>query len=128
MRHISRLFEIKRPQKIAAMLLAAFLAQSFYIANVMPLSEQETHTVFAARRFWSHTAALNSPSSSSAGSDESVLALWAAGVLPALQQKFGIGRDVMRIYAAPSRTLVRLPFVGFGLWLAAGLWWVARRL
>ncbi len=128
MSRLSRFFQIRRPQKIAALLLAAFLAQSLYMAKVVPLSEQETHTVFAARRLWSHTPALNSPSNSPAGSDESILALWAAGVLPKLQQRLGAGRDVMRIYAAPSRMLVRLPFVGFGLWLAAGLWWVARRL
>jgi hypothetical protein len=32
------------------------------------------------------------------------------------------------IYAAPNRWLVRLPFVVFGVWLGAALWWVARRL
>ena len=120
-------FKVERPQKIAAALLLAFLLQCFYVTSVRPLDEQELRTAFVGRHAWSGSPGeLSRPGQSV--SDENVLAVRAAGLLPRLWQKLHIGEDEDRIYAAPSRRLTRLPFAIFGLWLGAALWWVARRL
>src|SRR5262249_59966329 len=37
-------------------------------------------------------------------------------------------RSVSKALAIPRPWLIRMPFVIFGVWLGAALWWVSRRL
>src|SRR5438045_1455325 len=120
-----RLFTVQRPQKIAGVLLLVFLLECFYVITTRPLNPQESETAFAGRRLWSGA---HSKRDGYSNFDESIFAVRAAGLLSTLQQKLNIGESEGRIYANPNRVLARLPFVLFGLWLGAALWWVARRL
>src|SRR5947209_2799718 len=124
---LSRLFTVRRPQKIAGALLLAFLLECLYVVTSRPLNQHETDAAFAGRRLWS-ASGRHLRRDSPADADESILAIRAVGLLPALQQRLNLREAQARIYAAPNPVLARLPFVLFGLWLAAALWWVARRL
>src|SRR2546423_2555547 len=120
-----RLFTIARPQKIAGALLLIFLLECLYVAKSRPLDQREADAAFAGRRLWSanHLGRDWQPNF-----DESILAVRAVGLLPALMQRLDIDGTSSRIYSATNRVLTRLPFLAFGLWLGGSLWWVGRRL
>jgi hypothetical protein len=118
-------FHIHNAQKIAAALLLAFLLQSLWLLAHRPLDMAETRAALAGRSLWSsHELGASSPFIPG----DSVLALRSAGVLPSIAKSMEGHAYEFSIYAAPNRWLVRLPFVVFGVWLGAALWWVARRL
>src|SRR5579864_5866776 len=117
-------FEIHRAQQTAAALLLVFVLQSLWLTAHLPLNLAETRSVLAGKSLWSSNAPLSHASPLIPG--DSVLTLRCAGLLPSLARHFETSE--FSIYGAPNRWLVRLPFVLFGLWLGAALWWVARRL
>ena len=119
-------FEIHRAQKIASAFLLIFLIQSLWLAAHLPLTMAEMRNALAGQALWSNRQLLNARSPLIPG--DSVLTLRCAGFLPAIAQLFQQNAREFSIYAAPNRWLVRFPFVLFGLWLGAALWWVARRL
>lgn len=119
-------FEIHRAQKIAAAFLVIFLIQSLWLAAHLPLTMVETRNALAGEALWSQRPLSNARSPLIPG--DSILTLRLAGVLPSIARWFQRDAREFSIYAAPSRWLVRLPFVLFGLWLGGALWWVARRL
>src|SRR4051794_30203424 len=112
-------FSIRRPQKIAALLLLAFTAQVLYRVSHVPLDYAELRTAFAG-------TALFSADQPSRLAQPAILVPLLAGALPAISAE--LNSDTHRIYAAPSRWLVRLPFAALGIWLGGALWWVSRRL
>lgn len=119
-------FEIHRAQKIAAAFLLIFLIQTLWLVAHLPLTLAETRNALAGEALWS-TRQLSSTRSPLIPGD-SILTLRCAGFLPSIARRFQENAHEFSVYAAPDRWLVRLPFVLFGLWLGAALWWVARRL
>lgn len=119
-------FEIHRAQKLAAAFLLVFLIESLWLVAHLPLTMSETRNALAGEALWSHRQLLNARSPLIPG--DSILTLRCAGFLPSIAHRFQQNAVEFNIYAPPNRWLVRLPFVLFGLWLGAALWWVARRL
>lgn len=122
-------FEVHKAQKIAAALLAAFLIQSLWLVAHVPLDPLdmfEARAALAGRSLWSSRQLLGTDSPLIPG--DSILTLRCAGALSALAAHWETKAYKFSIYAAPNRWLVRLPFVVFGVWLGAALWWVARRI
>jgi len=118
-------FEVHKAQKIAGALLAAFLVQSLWLVAHLPLDMSETRAALAGRLLWS-SRPLSGTSPLIPG--DSILTLRSAGALSALAARWETSSYKFSIYGAPNRWLVRLPFVVFGVWLGAALWWVARRI
>jgi hypothetical protein len=119
-------FQIHRSQKIAAAFLLVFCLQSLWLLAHLPLTLAETRNVLAGESLWSSRRQLSQASPLIPG--DSILTLRLAGLLPSVAQHWQTRAAEFSIYAAPDRWLVRLPFVLFGVWLGAALWWVARRL
>ena len=119
-------FEVHKAQKIAAALLLIFLLQSLWLLAHLPLDMAESRDALAGKSLWTFGKLSNSRSSLIPG--DSILALRCAGLLPSVLTSSEIRGREFSIYAAPSRWLVRLPFLVFGVWLGAALWWVARRI
>lgn len=119
-------FEIHRAQKLAAAFLLVFLIESLWLVAHLPLTMSEMRNALAGEALWSHRQLLNARSPLIPG--DSILTLRCAGFLPSIAHRFQQNAVEFNIYAPPNRWLVRLPFVLFGLWLGAALWWVARRL
>ncbi|HJX00211.1 MAG TPA: hypothetical protein VJ453_08615, partial [Terriglobales bacterium] len=118
-------FEIHKAQKVAAVLLLIFLFQSLWLLAHLPLDMAETRSALAGKSLWKIDRLANSRSPLIPG--DSILALRCAGLLPSVAAASEIRGREFNVYAAPSRWLVRLPFLAFGVWLGAALWWVARR-
>jgi hypothetical protein len=119
MLQVVREFRVGRPQVFAGLMLLAFMAQCLWTANTRKLSDLEYRYI---------ATGLNGPAEKTANS--SPLTGWVA----ALPVRFiSLARKIATpalsaALAVPRPWLLRLPFVIFGLWLGAALWWVARRL
>jgi len=107
-------------------LLLSFLFQSLWLLAHLPLDMAETRSALAGKSLWKIDRLANSRSPLIPG--DSILALRFAGLLPSVAAASEIRSREFNVYAAPSRWLVRLPFLAFGVWLGAALWWVARRM
>jgi len=119
-------FEIHKAQKIAAALLMVFVIQCLWLVSHLPLTMAETRSTLAGQSLWSSRQLAGGSSPLIPG--DSILELRLAGLLPSITRTWASQNKTFSIYAAPNRWLVRLPFVLFGAWLGAALWWVARRL
>jgi hypothetical protein len=119
-------FEVHKAQKIAAALLLIFALQDLWLVAHLPLTMAETRNSLVGKTLWSESQLGNARSALIAG--DSILTVRLAGFLPSAAQHWPGGTRKFSVYAAPSRWLVRLPFVVFGLWLGGALWWVTRRL
>ena len=119
MLQVIREFRVGRPQVFAGLMLLAFLAQCLWTANTRKLSDLEYRYI---------SAGLTGPSQKAV--NESPFTGWVAA-LPvrfiALARKFATP-GLSAALAVPRPWLLRLPFIIFGVWLGAALWWVARRL
>ena len=124
MLRIIKEFSVGRPQLIAGAMLLAFLAQCLWVAADRRLSDLEYEYIASGHR----------PQHSLQPRQEFRITSPFTGLVAALPLRTtGIVRSVApaRISAAlavPRPWLLRLPFVIFGFWLGAALWWVARRL
>ena len=119
-------FKIQKAQKIAAALLMLFIIQCLWLVSHLPLTMSETRSALAGQSLWSSQQLAGSSSPLIPG--DSILELRCAGLLPWLAKNWAGNKKAFSIYAAPNRWLVRMPFVVFGTWLGAALWWVARRI
>jgi hypothetical protein len=119
-------FAIHKAQKIAGALLLVFILQALWLVSHLPMDMAETRAALAGQALWSAHPLTRTNSPLIPG--DSVLSLRSAGLLPAIARHWSWGKREFAIYAAPNRWLVRLPFVVFGVWLGAALWWVARRI
>jgi hypothetical protein len=119
MLQVLREFKVGRPQVYAGLMLLAFMAQCLWTADTRKLSDLEYRYI----------------ASGLAGAGERTLnSSPFTGLVAAFPVRFtSAARKIAtpRLSAAlavPRTWLLRLPFVIFGVWLGAALWWVARRL
>lgn len=114
-----REFRVGRPQVFAGLMLLAFLAQCLWTANTRKLSDLEYRYIAAGL-----------PNAGDKGTNASPFTGWVAALpvrFTALARKIATPA-LSAALAVPRPWLLRLPFIIFGLWLGAALWWVARRL
>jgi hypothetical protein len=116
---ILREFRIGRPQVFAGLMLMAFLAQCLWTAKTRTVSDLEYHYI-----------AEGLPSANVKTASASPLTGWIAALPVRLipQVRKIATASISEALAVPHPWLLRLPFIIFGLWLGAALWWVARRL
>ena len=146
-----RRFHFNRPQRIAAVLLALFLAQGFWLMSRQTLSDRDYQYARCGREMWE--AASRWPAITPVAAT-SMTACWpiappdcpsrstcssSAASTTSASRKIAWSRWPARD-AAPLSTwelrhqlphillLVRLPFLFAGFVLGAALWWVTRRL
>jgi len=117
-----------RPQLYAALLLLLFLVQALWIVENTPGQPRDFSMLDCGR------AVLHLNVQSSCTLQASPIAA-AAAASPFLFVRSieGIRTSQLSVldlfrFAPWTQTIVRLPFVLFGLWLGGGLWWVSRRL
>lgn len=113
-------FKIGRPQVLAGLMLLGFLAQCFWTASSRKLSDLEySYIASGIGHSRQPEIELNSP-----------MTAWvAAAAVHATRTARVLGPARMSsALAVPRPWIIRLPFIVFGGWLGAALWWVARRL
>ncbi len=119
MLQVVREFRVGRPQVFAGLMLLAFMAQCLWTANTRKLSDLEYRYIAAGLTSANEKAVNASPFT---------------GWVAALPVRFtSLARKIATpalsaALAVPRPWLLRLPFIIFGVWLGAALWWVARRL
>ena len=110
-------FKIGRPQLIAGLMLLGFLAQALWVDGGRKFSSLELQYIESGLpQRPGQEYRVTSP-----------LTGWLAA-LPFRLARQEAGDAMSQARFVPKPWLVRLPFVTFGLWLGAALWWVARRL
>ncbi|HEY6306394.1 MAG TPA: glycosyltransferase family 39 protein [Candidatus Angelobacter sp.] len=116
----AREFRIGRPQIFAGLMLLSFLAQSIWAAGSRKLSDLE----------YQYIASGLSPDAARDRVVDSPFTAWVASLpVRATRAARTIAPPALSsALAIPRPWLLRLPFIGFGLWLGGALWWVARRL
>lgn len=143
-------FHFGRPQKIAALILLFFLAETLFLIGRAPLSESDYRYALCGREMWEKPvpAAGYFTTCGNMQGDGS-LAYRAAGLplsiyITALRaqdwmdaKRAGSAHDAdpvggsvydLRHQIAGTRYLLRVPFALAAALLGSGLWWVSRRL
>jgi hypothetical protein len=143
-----RKFRFNLPQRIAALLLLAFLVQCFWIIRHQSLTEQDYDYARCGREMWERPSPLVGYFTSCGNIHDGVLAYRFAGLPLTMQflaeraldhfrkpeDRLLAGQDPssssweMRHQLTDVLFLLRLPFVCAGLILGGELWWVTRRL
>ena len=142
-----RSFRFNLPQRIAAVLLALFLAQGLWLISRQTLSDSDYQYARCGREMWESPSAVPGYFTTCGNIRDGVLAYRAAG-LPLTLNLF-VERGLDHFRAPEDRVvqqggqlstwelrhqlthillLLRLPFLFAGCVLGAGLWWVTRRL
>jgi hypothetical protein len=141
--------QIGRPQRLAALLLLLFLAQSLWVVHHQELSEHDYRYARCGREMWERPSPLAGyfTTCGNLGGD-GTFAYRVAGLPLTAQRLVLLGADKLRspenrLYAGSSlngstwearheigsvKYLLHLPFIFFAMWLGVGLWWVTRRL
>jgi hypothetical protein len=112
-----RSFQVGRPQILAGVMLLAFLAQCVWVASSRKLSELEYQYIGAGLP--------KKPGLEYRVTSPLTSFLAAA---PFRLARLASGGSLTQSVLIPRPWLVRAPFVIFGVWLGAAVWWVARRL
>jgi hypothetical protein len=142
-----RRFRFNRPQRIAAVLLALFLAQGFWLTTRQTLSDRDYQYARCGREMWEGRSPLAGYYISCGNIHDGILAYRLAGLPLTLNLLAERGLDhfrkpedrVLETDAAPGAwelrhqmthvlLLLRLPFLFAGFLLGGALWWVTRRL
>jgi hypothetical protein len=148
-----RRFRFNPPQRIAAGLLAVFLAQGLWISGHQTLTDRDYQYARCGREMWERPSRLDGYFTSCGNIYDGVLAYRLAGLPLTLNLLAERGLDHFRKpedrvvqqaggrLSAPNLStwelrhqlrytllLLRLPFLAAGLLLGGGLWWVTRRL
>ena len=148
-----RRFRFNLPQRIAAGLLAVFLAQGLWISGHQTLTDRDYQYARCGREMWERPSRLDGYFTSCGNIYDGVLAYRLAGLPLTLNLLAERGLDHFRKpedrvvqqaggrLSAPNLStwelrhqlrytllLLRLPFLAAGLLLGGGLWWVTRRL
>jgi hypothetical protein len=115
-----REFKIGKAQIFAGLLLLAFLAQCLWVAQRWKFFDREyqylaSNQQGSAGREWR----VSSPATTSVAAFTFRFTAALRSIAPA---------PIKDALAIPHPWLFRLPFITFGVWLGAALWWVARRL
>jgi len=142
-----RRFRFNLPQRIAAGLLALFLVQGFWLISRQTLTDIDYQYARCGRETWEEPSPLAGYYTSCGNIHDGILAYRLAGLPLTLNLLAERGLDHFRkpedrIVQAEGELspwelrhqlthillLLRLPFLGAGCLLGAGLWWVTRRL
>ena len=143
-------FHFGRAQKVAALILALFLAETVFLIGRAPLAESDYRYALCGREMWEKPAPVAGYFTTCGNMQgDGSLAYRAAGLpltvyLAGLRasnwagQQFGgtgyianpVGGSVydLRHQIVGTRYLLRMPFALAAALLGAGLWWVSRRL
>jgi hypothetical protein len=114
-----REFRVGRPQIFAGLMLLFFMVQCLWVANTRKLSDLEYRYIAAGLTGKDAKAVNSSPFTG-------LVAAFPVHVT-SLARKIATPQ-LGAALAVPHPWFLRLPFVVFGVWLGAALWWVARRL
>jgi hypothetical protein len=144
---ILRRFRFNRPQRIAALLLAAFLAQGFMLVAHQTLTDSDYQYARCGREMWEKPSPLAGYFTTCGNIHDAVLAYRLAGLPLTLNLLAERGLDLfrkpedrvvqtggelntweLRHQMTHVLLLLRLPFLGAGCILGGCLWWVTRRL
>lgn len=140
---------IGRPQRLAALLLLAFLAQCLWVVAHQNLSTADYRFARCGREMWERPSPIEGYFTTCGNlNGDGTFAYRAAGLPLTLQRILLLAADRLRapanrLYTGGSLNgstwearheltsvvyLIHMPFVLFALWLGGGLWWVTRRL
>ncbi len=119
MLQVLREFKVGRPQVYAGLMLLFFMTQCFWTANTRKLSDLEYRYITSGLTESGEKALKPSPFTS-------VVAAFPVRLVSAARKV--ATPQLNAALAVPRPWFLRLPFVIFGTWLGAALWWVARRL
>ena len=141
-------FEFKRPQQVAALLLLCFVGQCLWVVHHQTISESDYQYARCGREMWERPSPIPGYFTTCGNFHDGTLAYRVAG-LP-LTAQFLANKALDRLRKPENRQftgedtststwemrhqlnyvllLLTLPFIGFGVWLGGGLWWVSRRL
>ena len=143
-------FNFGRPQRLAALILLFFFAESLYLIGRTPLSDTEYRYALCGREMWERpvpTAGYFTTCGNMQG-DGTLAYRIAALPLTLYVQALSLGDRIdakrhgqtyeanpttgsvydLRHQIIGTRYLLRVPFALVGVLLGAGLWWVSRRL
>jgi hypothetical protein len=142
-----RRFHFNLPQRIAAGLLAAFLAQGLWLTVHQTLTDRDYQYARCGREMWERPSQLAGYFTSCGNIHDGILAYRLAGLPLTLNLLAERGLDwfrkpedkvvqtggvlsswELRHQLRYTLLLLRLPFLAAGCLLGAGLWWVTRRL
>ena len=142
-----RRFRFNLPQRIAAGLLAVFLAQGLWLTGHQTLTDRDYQYARCGREMWERPSQLAGDFTSCGNIHDGILAYRLAGLPLTLNLLAERGQDSfrkpedrvvqsggelssweLRHQLRYTLLLLRLPFLGAGCVLGAGLWWVTRRL
>ena len=142
-----RRFRFNLPQRIAAGLLAVFLVQGLWLTGHQTLTDRDYQYARCGREMWERPSQLAGCFTSCGNIHDGILAYRLAGLPLTLNLLAERGLDHFRkpedrvVQAGGELSswelrhqlthillLLRLPFLGAGCVLGAGLWWVTRRL
>jgi hypothetical protein len=142
-----RRFQFNLPQRIAAGLLAVFLVQGLWLTGRQTLTDRDYQYARCGREMWERPSQLAGYFTSCGNIHDGILAYRLAGLPLTLNLLAERGLDRFRtpedrVVQADGELsswelrhqlrytllLLRLPFLGAGCVLGAGLWWVTRRL
>jgi hypothetical protein len=136
---------IGRPQRIAAVFLLIFLAQCLYVVHHQQLTEADYRFARCGREMWERPSPLAGYFTTCGNMQDGTFA-YRLAALPLTAERLAL--ETTDLFRAPEnrlynisgstwesrhqligiKWLLHLPFIAFALWIAAGLWWVARRL
>lgn len=145
-----RRFHFNLPQRIAAVFLAIFLIQGFWLISRQDLGDTDYQYARCGREIWEKPSPLAGYFTTCGNIHDSILAYRAAGLPLTLNLLVERGLDHFRkpedrVVQTPGNTtelsiwelrhqlthaslLIRLPFLFAGFVLGGALWWVTRRL
>lgn len=142
-------FKMGWPQRLAALLLLLFLAQSSWVISRQQLSSDDYRFARCGREMWERPSPLQGYFTSCGNlNGDGTFGYRVAGLPLTTQRLVLLAIDKLRspenrLYGSGAlngstwearheltsvKYLLHLPFVFFAMWLGAGLWWVARRL
>ena len=150
---VLRRFRFNRPQRIAAALLALFLAQGLWLTARQTLADRDYQYARCGREMWERPSPLTGYFTSCGNIHDGILAYRLAGLplsvnLLAEQAMDHFRKPEDRVVQLPGGglgaaglstwelrhqmthilLLLRLPFLAAGCLLGGALWWVTRRL
>jgi hypothetical protein len=142
-----RRFHFNLPQRIAAVLLALFLAQGLWLIHQQTLTARDYQFARCGREVWEHTSPISGYYTSCGNIHDGILTYRLAGLPLTLNYFFEraldltrkpedrivqttgeVGNWEMRHQLTHVLLLLRLPFLFIGCGLGAAIWWVTRRL
>ncbi|MGA3344930.1 MAG: hypothetical protein ABSC76_08680 [Terracidiphilus sp.] len=142
-----RRFRFNLPQRIAAGLLLVFLIQGLWLTGRQTLTDRDYQYARCGREMWERPSPLAGYFTSCGNIHDGILAYRMAGLPLTLNLLAERGLDhyrkpedrvvlvegelsawELRHQLTHTLLLMRLPFLGAGCLLGAGLWWVTRRL